>query len=321
MNITLFDTTIGTTNLGDSIIQASIERSIQNIIDESFVIRFATHLQNFGISRSFFNFKVNFANQCDFKIIAGTNLLSSNVHKSFGQWQIGLFSTGLYKNSILFGVGTTYSRNKPSFYSKLIYKKILRKDFIHSVRDQRSLEFLESMGYSAVNTGCPTLWSLTPDFCKDIPSEKRPNVIISVSGYPEQRDANKDQLMIDQIEKLYDKKFLWVQTSEDEKYFDSLAHSSDYSKIYSLNGFSNVCKTYDVEYVGTRLHGGVFALQNGIRSLIIDHRAAGFHKSNNLNVLDRAEIANLTEILSNTIQTRIVLNEEAIDTFLKQFKI
>lgn len=32
--------------------------------------------------------------------------------------------------------------------------------------------FLEEMGFKAWNTGCPTLWGLTPEFCTEIPSKK-----------------------------------------------------------------------------------------------------------------------------------------------------
>ena len=321
MNITFFDTAIGSSNLGDIIIQRSIESALGGLLKNAFVIRFATHLKNYGLIQSINNFKINFSNKCDYKFIAGTNLLSSHLLKTCGQWQIGPISAELYKNSILVGVGTTSDNEQPSIYSKLIYKRILRKDIFHSVRDEQSEKILKNMGFHVLNTGCPTLWKFTPEFCKSIPEKKQDNVIISLSGNKYFRDNEKDQSMLNQIEKLYDKKYFWAQTSEDESYFDSLNHSPDYSRVYSLESFSEICRSGGVEYVGTRLHGGVFAIQNGIRSLIIgiDHRARGFKESNNLNVFDRNNMEELTDVLNGSMPTCININQTAIDEFLGQF--
>ena len=77
-----------------------------------------------------------------------------------------------------------------------------------------------------------------------------------------------------------------------------------------------------MDYVGTRLHGGVFAMQNFCRSLIIsiDHRAEGFHKTNNLPILRREEIPDRLESLINSeFATEIILNSEAIAEFKSQF--
>ena len=323
MNIAIFDTTIGSSNHGDEVIQNSIFEAMEPLFNDSFIMRFSTHLTNFRLFNYLVNdFKIQFSNKCDYKFIMGTNLLSSNLIKSNGQWPIGPISAKLYKNAILVGVGTTFGSRKPSLFSRAIYEKILRKDIFHSVRDEESKAFLESIGYKAINTGCPTLWKLTPEFCSQIPSKKSRNVIISLSGYDNQKSEREDTEMLRQLNILYDTKFFWVQTVADEQYLRKLPiDSSDYKIIYSFKTFADICKKNDVDYVGTRLHGGVFALQNKVRALVIaiDHRAQGFHDDNNLNIIKRSDIAELSDLLSSDMPTEIKINQAGICCWKEQF--
>ena len=58
-----------------------------------------------------------------------------------------------------------------------------------------------------------------------------------------------------------------------------------------------------------------------MRSIIIsiDHRAAGFHDTNNIVCLKREEIDKLDAMLNSTIRTEIVLKQENIDRWKAQF--
>lgn len=324
MNVAFFDTTIGSSNIGDIIIQNSIVSALAAFLDKAFIIKFSTHLHNFSLFENFINPKARFARTCDYKFIAGTSLLSSNLMSTYSQWQIGPLSARIYNKSILVGVGTTFDNKEPSLYSKYIYNQILRSDIIHSVRDEQSLRFIQSMGYKAINTGCPTLWKCTPDFCSSIPVEKSDNVIISVSGNSKFRSPEKDKCMIQQIDSLYKRKYVWIQTMADEAYFDSLVQDkSKYKKVYSLIEYKRICDMDDVEYVGTRLHGGIFAIQNKKRALIIaiDHRAREFNLANNLNIIERDDIETLSDKLVGKIDTKIHLNQDGINNWLAQFDL
>lgn len=125
-----------------------------------------------------------------------------------------------------------------------------------------SLKFLSGVrGISVSNTGCPSLWKLTPCFCEKIPCEKARNAVVTVSGHRKYRNAVKDQKMIDLIERNYEKIYLWVQSTEDEQYFKLLKHTKGVKKIYSLHEYGQVCKNGNVDYIGTRLHGGIYAMR------------------------------------------------------------
>ena len=50
----VFDTAIGTSNLGDEIILQCLEEELAPFLDDSFIMRFGTHVKNFGWKRFLF---------------------------------------------------------------------------------------------------------------------------------------------------------------------------------------------------------------------------------------------------------------------------
>lgn len=325
MNITIFDTAIGTSNIGDEIILNSCQEHIEFLLNKSFVMRFATHLSNFHCYQYMKNknIKLQFADKCDYKFILGTNLLTNNMIKSRGQWFIDLFSKRIYKNSIMYGVGLTFYDRKPvDAYTKYIYNYILRKDIVHSVRDEESKIFIENLGYKALNTGCPTLWNLNQGHCMKIPSQKANNVIISLSGYKEQKDIEKDKKFLKIIKKNYKNIYFWVQTIVDKEYYENLEIDLNVKYIFGLKEFEILLKSQNLDYVGTRLHGGIFALQNNIRTIIIsiDNRARGFKETNNIVCIERDNIEQLEEVINSKFFTCINIKEQEINDWISQFK-
>lgn len=319
----VFDTAIGTTNLGDEIILQCLEEQMAFLLDDCFIMRFGTHVKNLPKSRYINGSqKLQFAYDADFKIIMGTNLLSRNIKGTQAQWPIGRLDSWLYDNCIMAGVGTTLSEGSVTDYSKKIYQQILRKDFHHSVRDEESKRLLEQIGFKAVNTGCPTLWKLTPDFCRQIPTQKADRVVFSLSGYKIQQSRPEDLELLRILRENYKDLIFWCQTSKDEEYLDSFDHVEDIPRIYSLRKYEELLNEGNIDYVGTRLHGGVYALLHKVRSIVIaiDHRARGFHDSNNLFICEREDIS---EKLGNMIQGEIItdirLRQDDIDFWKAQF--
>lgn len=323
-NVVVFDTAIGTSNLGDEIILQCLEDEMAFLLDDSFIMRFGTHVKNLDIKRYLFGSqKLQFAYDADFKIIMGTNLLSRDIKSTQAQWPIGNLDSWIYENCIMAGVGTTLGEGETTEYSKKIYNRILRPDFYHSVRDEESKRLLEDVGFKAINTGCPTLWKLTPELCKQIPTKKANKVIFSLSGYKAQRSRSKDQQLIDILKENYEELIFWCQTSRDELYLDTFEDVEDIPRIYSLKKYSEVLDEGDVDYVGTRLHGGVYAMQHKVRSIVIsiDHRARGFHDTNNLCICERDEISEkLADMINGEIVTDIRLRQDDIDRWKAQFK-
>lgn len=256
----------------------------------------------------------------NYKFVAGTNCLTDDL-KKHPQWVINKFNKKLYKDCILVGVGRISDYEMPTNYSQKIYKDILSKNFKHSVRDEGTKMVLERMGLKAINTGCPTLWGFTPEKCAKIPKKKAKNAIISVSGYNEQRNEEKDQQMIDIVNKNYDTVYAWIQTAVDEDYLMHFKGVKNIKCIYSLNKFKETILLDNVDYIGTRLHGGIFAMQNECRSIIIsiDERARGFHQTNNIPILERDKMDELENLINSEFETKIKINQEEINEFIKQF--
>ena len=325
--VVIFDTALGSSNVGDEIILDAVSRNMADVFDRHFSLRLATHVNNFSMKQVLHrNTKIRYFQDADWKFICGTNLIAqTRLGKINSQWQIYPSNLSIYNNCILIGAGTTERTEKLDFYARYLYGKVLSKQYVHSVRDELTKKIVESLGCRAINTGCPTLWELTPEHCASIPQGKADNCVISVSGYKDQIDEKRDRMMLHIIRRNYDKVWAWIQTTEDESYLSRLEQSigmEPIPRIYSLSRFRDVLRNSNVDYIGTRLHGGVFALQNYCRSIVIsiDHRADGFFETNNLPILRRKNVeGELEDRINSSFATEIRIHSDAIAEFKSQF--
>lgn len=319
--IALFDTSQATLNMGDYIINNSINRELSELLKDNFVCHFPTHVPLMHWYQRFFNYGVySYTKAADYKFICGTNILKKNMFLPAPDWNVNIFNYKPYQNSILVGCGMDGDFQTINFYTKILYKKILSKDFIHSTRDERTKLFLESLGFKAINTGCATLWSLTEEKCKKIPTKKSKNVVFTLTDYC--KDMVKDQQLIDCLSKNYENVFFWVQGSEDFNYLKQLNNIDNIQIIYGLDAFEELLQTKPIDYIGTRLHAGIFAMQNEVRTIIIavDNRTRDMQKNYNLNVVERKDIQKLEKKINSEFHTNINLDIEKIEQFKNQFK-
>lgn len=316
----LFDPTVGTTNKGDDIIMRGVYDGLKEIIRDRYVIHFPTHTTPFSIFQNYFWWKAKFVRNADLKFVCGTNLLAKNMRYPVNNWNINLFNSKPLANSILVGVGNSLLNKKSNIYTRKLYKRVLNKEYFHSVRDDSTKEMLESMGYKAITTGCPTLWGITPEIINSIPTKKADSVVMTITG--SDRDRVNDQAMFDICKKNYNKRFLWLQTIHDLPYLKTLEDLDDVELINSdLESYSIFLQNNDVDYVGTRLHGGIFAMQHKKRSIIIaiDNRATNINKVNKLNCIQRKDIKELDRMINNDIITNLNIDYDSIERWKKQF--
>ena len=104
---------------------------------------------------------------------------------------------------------------------------------------------LESIGFKALNTGCPTLWKLTPEWCEQIPRNKAENVIFSLSGYNNQKNRQQDEKLLEILKRNYKQLIFWCQTSVDEPYLDSFPETEGIQRIYSLKQYAELLQIID----------------------------------------------------------------------------
>lgn len=318
--IVLLDTSIASLNKGDDIIMECVKEELEFITKNKFTLNLPTHISPFHSYQIWRNsYRVNVYKNAKYKFVGGTNLLIPDMFTHFPQWNLNIFNYKGVKDCILVGVGAGagYKTNK---YTKYLYKKLLNHDFIHSARDERTKNIMESYGIKAINTGCVTMWKLDSDFCKDIPTKKSNRVIFTLT--PSSKEDLLDQKLIDILVNNYEKVYFWPQGIEDFEYLHKFRNIDSINIINSdKESFDNILKEKDLEYVGTRLHGGVYAMRHKKRSIIIaiDERAREINKCNNLNCIEKHEMDKLESFLNSEFETEIKMPFDKIKQWKKQF--
>jgi Polysaccharide pyruvyl transferase len=297
--ISVFDTTISNYNLGNWIIMDAVYLHLYEMFSNDFFFK----IPNIEITKH----TLNYLSTSDRIFFGGTNALSSKM-ESYKQLGFNLLNCHKIKDVTLMGVGWwQYQNIKTSRYTKYILSKTLSPQYFHSVRDNYTKNKLNDIGFkNVINTGCPTLWNFTKQHCVSIPKYKTDNVILTLTDY--NQDFVRDKRLIEILLKNYSKIYFWVQGKGDYDYIKTLVAENFYEIIPPyLDAFDDFLKNNTVDYIGTRLHAGIRALQYKRRSLIlsVDNRAAEMAKDFNLPVIQRDNI--------ETIEHQFILSEYTTD--------
>ena len=322
--IMLLDTSIGSSNMGDHIIMECVKKELSYILDDNFVYNIPTHLCAFnGYSVWRNSLAIQTYTNCDYKFAGGSNLLVKNLKTHYPQWNIHKFDSRPLEGIVLVGVGAGAGERTNNYTTKL-YQKVLNHDFMHSVRDERSKAYVESIGLKAVNTGCATMWMFTPEFCEQIPHKKASRVIFTITGRRnDQSLVNEYQDMIDILVRNYKQVFFWIQGDTDLDFFKRYKNTEDITVIPpNISDYEEILNQDDLDYVGTRLHGGIYAMRHKKRAVIvsIDERAREINRANHLNCIEKYEISEKLEAYINSeITTDIDMPFAEIKKWKDQF--
>lgn len=298
--ITIYDTATGSLNIGDTIIMEAAMTELEKMFSYGHFVHYPTH---YALARS--TLKKAWKN--DLAFVCGTNLLRNywKFKARKNQWSLRFLDAFRMQPAILFGVGWNVYANETEWKAKVFYRNALRKDIIHSVRDSYTENKLKKCGVkNVINTGCPTLWSLTDEKMLSVPNKKANSVVFTLTDY--RQDYELDTSLINTLVANYKTVYFWPQGSEDLAYFQDLsangAANADQIKILpnNLRAYNDVLRNNKVDYVGTRLHAGIRALQLSRRAIIIgvDNRAIEMKKDVNLPVVSRESIEELIELIN-----------------------
>lgn len=323
--IVYLNTAIGTANFGDYIINESIRKEMHYLNKDAFVYELPSHTKLFGLTQKLFAKKaIKAFNDVDYKFLNGTNALYTTMLRPNPNWKISLFDRPCAKDVILLGVGLGVNSKKSDLYTKALWKKVLRKDVVHSVRDEVTKDYLEDLGFRAEYTCCPTTWRFTPEFLSDVPSEKSDSAVLMLTNYL--GDEAFDKAMIDAVCDMYDKVYFVPQTFGDNGYFDRIVTPEQRNKIVRVGGniasYDDLLSSNNIDYIGNRLHGAMYALQHKRRTIVfsIDYRAKNMLKDANFCYARNEENrAKLKDILSSPFAPSIELPSEAINKWKAQF--
>ncbi len=312
--IVILDTWTNNTNLGNKIIVEAVERGLQEIFPQDFFYRVPA-LEYIQAGRS----KINDA---DYVFLAGTNLLSSNMEAT-SQWCIKPQENFWQNQVILMGLGWwQYQTQEITDYTRSLLNSVLHQQAAHSVRDDYTAQKLRSLGFNVINTGCPTLWWLTPDHCAGIPTQKADQVLLTFTEY--NQNPHFDRILFEILAKNYSTIYFWPQMYGDYEYAQKIGGSRLVfiePTLESLDEFLRANQALD--YVGNRLHAGIRALQHQRRSIIvgIDNRAVEMGRDFNLPIINRPNLeTHLEALIHQNWTTEIRLDWEAINNWKQQFE-
>lgn len=312
----ILNPSISSSNLGDLIIYDSVYSVLREVFPDDMFTSYPTQLYTSYDAKKMMGEK-------ELLFVSGTNLLSSNL-ESKNQWKIDNSHKRYLKNKVvLFGTGWWQYQGDINRYSEKIYRTVLNKDVLHSARDSYAAEKLHSIGIeNVVNTTCPTLWKLTPEKCTTIPKERASTVVTTLTFYHENED--EDYRMLKLLDDNYEKVYLWIQGMNDYHYYNELNRGFKNIEFVppTIEAYNSILDSPDIDYVGTRLHAGVRALQRGVRTLIlaVDNRAFEIGKDINLNVIKRQNVEQALDFINNDYTTEIRLPTENINRFINSLK-
>jgi polysaccharide pyruvyl transferase WcaK-like protein len=311
-DINVFDTSLFTENVGDSIIM----ESAYDVLEELFP---STHMNFYNTHKHFgsYNMPPEVAKNPGF--VCGTNILGGRMMMG-PNWRLTPKDMRDLRGLVLFGVGWGGYDTKLKLGGKTFFKNVLSPDYLHSVRDLHTYETVSKFIPNVVYTACPTMWMLTPEHCATIATRKSENAIMALTSY--KPNAEADRALYKLLQDHYKTIYLWPQQPVDAEYARSLGLRELNIIPPTLERYNSVLRNGDVDVIGSRLHGGIRAMQLGRRALIfaVDNRAREIARGTNLPVLERTELEKAKDWILNPAPITITLPVDAINHWKNQFK-
>ena len=260
----------------------------------------------------------------DFSFIGGSNLLTSRINK-YKQIGFSFLDSYSIQNMVLIGVGWWQYQQEPNLVSKIFLRNLLSSKIIHSVRDEYTKEKLIKIGITNVlNTSCPSTWNLTENHCDEILKAKSAAVVFTLTDYS--HNSVFDKKFVNLLKENYERVFFWPQGWNDIDYLKSLdIKRTEKIKIIPpyLKSFDALLENHSIDYIGTRLHAGIRAIQKQRRALIlsIDNRASEISQDIGINVVPRDAIEEIEFFITNEYKTSIRIPKKNIDAWKAQFQV
>ncbi|MBD2036623.1 polysaccharide pyruvyl transferase family protein [Leptolyngbya sp. FACHB-321] len=301
-------------NLGDLIIQQAVLREIDSLFGSQNIAKLSTHAP---LEET----HLQMIQASSIAIVGGTNLLSSNMNH-YNQWKIVLRDAlRLRKRVLLLGVSWWQYQGRPNLYTLALLHLALSYKGSHSVRDNYTKKKLQSIGIrNVINTGCPTMWPLANLQPDAIPQTKATNALVMLTDYS--KNIELDRKLLELATSHYETVYFWPQGAGDRDYVTSFNLPVTILER-SLPALENLLKSdVSLDYIGTRLHGGIRCLLAKRRALIlrIDHRATEIAQETGLPSVDRADFAFMERWIREPFVTKITVDTAAIECWRQQFR-
>lgn len=312
------------TNLGDLIIQDAVNREVNRLFPGAEVARYATHSP---LTKA----QLGSLSEMEAILVGGTNLLTSRFRpwnrwneqyqRWSNQWSIHLMDAMRIKRAVLLGTGWVTYQEEPDRFTRWMYGAALNHNGWHSVRDEYSRKRLSEAGITNVlNTSCVTMWGFADMDMTAFPTSKGENALVMLTDYA--KNPEIDSQLIHTLQTRYKEVYAWPQGKEDAPYLKEVGFKGVMLErtLPALDALLH--SGISLDYVGTRLHGGMRCLQNRLRALIIevDNRATEIAKDTGLPTVPRDDFATINRWIEESPIPSIHLPMEEITRWRSQFQ-
>lgn len=290
------DPSLGSANAGDDIIAEAVSGELERL-GATDVVRLSTR-------RRWSRAELRAAARCGLFIVGGTNLLASHPW-SYRQWRVGVAEAAVMRRRVvLFGVGWWQYQPTPDATARLMLRALLDPTLPHSVRDGYTQRQLGRIRVPVINTSCPTLWRVP--LRGTVRGGFRSTVVTTVTDY--YPDVAADSVMLETIQRRARDVVVWPQGGSDLEYLRQLGFGGRVLPP-RLEAFDDILRAPGAEYVGTRLHAGIRALQRGVPAAVVavDNRAAEISRDVGLWTLPRDQIGHLDSRLDGWSEWSLAL--------------
>lgn len=297
-------------NLGDLIISRASKREIQHMFSDDVQIEAIPSHAKLG-KRSY-----EIIEKSDHVIVGGSNLFWFRLFPR-ASWPLGVTDLFKLKNVTFLGVGWGSYDITTGPFGKATCKRIFDPSSVNSFRDQYSVQKAVELNIpNPIFTGCQTTWIFGRGH-EINQSDYAKKCIFTLTDYA--KDSLRDRQLIETLKSFYgeDNLYFWPQGKKDQEYVLTLNFSPDRILDYSLESFTNFCMAGDVDYVGTRLHGGIYAMELGAKAIIIavDNRATEMGADLGLTIVERTELNTLPDLLGRKISGQLNIPNDNIATW------
>lgn len=315
--IVVFDTWSSNQNLGNRIIMDAVAGGLRELFPRSLVY----HLPAVEAPRALGSRRI--LEGADHVFYAGTNMLRADMNHRWNEW--GLQRRDVHvRDVVLFGVGWWQYQSEPvNLYTRRLLEGALHHGVAHSVRDSYTAKRLQELGFDAINTGCPTIWSVNPAHCRAIPDRKADAVVLTLTAW--KRDIEADRALFEIVARNYQTIKFWPQQFDDYDYAREVC-GAQFERLQiispALEAYDEVLQSEEIDFIGNRLHGGIRALQHQRRAIVVtvDNRATEMGRDFNLPICLKAEVETKLEALINSQwQSSVTPDHAAIETWKRQF--
>lgn len=315
-HVHLLDTSVASDNVGDEIIVSEARQYVHDMFGDAYISTSSSHdgLGYYGRQQ---------VQTADVVLLLGTNGLTAKYQRrGHFVWQVGRADIrALEGKVVMLGVGASKDFDHVQPRQARLLKRLLSKEYVHSVRDETGKRLLDAIGVKAMNTSCPTLWRFRHDD-PAVPTGKAPAACFTLTKH---KASPHDLPFINSLRACYETLYFWPQQLRDLGYLESLTKTSDIKVVPpNLAAYDALLAGTDVDVLGTRLHGGIRGLRHGRRVLVttIDNRARDISAETGLPTVARDLASDaLEERLRGEIATKLTLPATKVEQFLAQFRV